>query len=133
MCDLSVNLLDARGRCPSSTTAGDVFLFQKRTWNTNMILDWFNVVEVVSFAQEIVHEVNRLFPPEDQKGKAIPAKTYQNKFDSMVVRIRSFSTKRKLNLYKKARLLNTIKWEMRDVGHDEIIINEFISFIAPLL
>lgn len=130
---MSINLLDARGRCPSSATAGDVLLFQKYTWNTNMIFDWFNVVEVVSFAQEIVHEVNRLFPPEDQKGKAIPVKTYQNKFDSMVTRIRSFSTKRKLNLYKKARLLNTIKWEMRDVGHDEIIINEFISFIAPLL
>jgi transposase len=39
----------------------------------------------------------------------------------------------KLSICKKAKLLNTIKWEMKDAGHDEEIINEFISFIAPLL
>jgi len=98
-----------------------------------MILDWFNAGEAVLFAQATVHELNRLFPPTDQKGKAIPAKVYQQKFDSLVVGIRSFSKKNKLNIYKKAKLLNTIKWEMRDAGHEEVIINEFISFIAPLL
>jgi hypothetical protein len=98
-----------------------------------MILDWFNAGEAVLFAQEIVHDISRLFPPTEQKGKAIPAKEYQQKFDSLVVRIRTFSKKNKLNIYKKAKLLNTIKWEMKDAGHEEVITNEFISFIAPLL
>jgi hypothetical protein len=98
-----------------------------------MILDWFNAREAVLFAQEIVREVNRLFPPTDQKGKAIPTKAYQRKFDGLIVRIRTFSSKHKLNIYKKAKLLNTIKWEMRDAGHEETITNEFISFITPLL
>jgi hypothetical protein len=98
-----------------------------------MILDWFNAGEAVLFAQEIVREVNRLFPPTDQKGKAIPAKTYQKKFDGLVTRIRTFSAKHKLNIYKKAKLLNTIKWEMKDAGHEDNIIDEFISFITPLL
>jgi hypothetical protein len=98
-----------------------------------MILDWFNAREAILFAQEIVREVNRLFPPTDQKGKAIPTKAYQRKFDGLIVRIRTFSSKHKLNIYKKAKLLNTIKWEMKDAGHEELIINEFISFITPLL
>jgi hypothetical protein len=98
-----------------------------------MILDWFNAGEAVLFAREIVREINRLFPPQDQKGKTIPAKTYQKKFDSLITRIRTFSLKHKLNIYKKAKLLNAIKWEMKDAGHEEVIINEFISFIAPLL
>jgi hypothetical protein len=98
-----------------------------------MILDWFNAGEAVLFAQEIVRDINRLFPPTEQKGKAIPKKTYQKKFDSLIVRIRTFSLKHKLNIYKKAKLLNTIKWEMRDAGHEEAIIDEFISFITPLL
>ena len=98
-----------------------------------MILDWFNAGEAVLFAQEIVREVNRLFPPTDQKGKAIPTKTYQKKFDSLIVRIHTFSSKHNLNIYKKAKLLNTVKWAMRDAGHEEIIIDEFISFITPLL
>jgi len=98
-----------------------------------MILDWFDAGEAVLFAQEIVRDINRLFPPADQKGKAIPAKMYQKKFDGMIVRIRTFSAKHKLNIYKKAKLLNTIKWEMKDAGHEENIIDEFISFITPLL
>jgi hypothetical protein len=98
-----------------------------------MILDWFNAREAVLFAKEIVRDVNRLFPPADQKGKAIPAKAYQKKFDGLITRIRTFSLKHKLNVYKKAKLLNTIKWEMRDAGHEEAITNEFISFITPLL
>jgi hypothetical protein len=98
-----------------------------------MILDWFNAEEAVLFAHEIVREVNRLFPPAEQKGKAIPVKTYQKKFDSMIIRVRTFSSKHRLNIYKKAKLLNTIKWEMREAGHEEVIIDEFISFLAPLL
>ena len=98
-----------------------------------MILDWFNAEEAVLFAHEIVREVNRLFPPAEQKGKAIPAKEYQRKFDSLIVRVRTFSSKHRLNIYKKAKLLNTIKWEMRDAGHEEVIVNEFISFLAPML
>jgi len=98
-----------------------------------MILEWFNAGEAVLFAQEIVREINRLFPPAERKGKAIPKKEYQRKFDSLIVRIRTFSLKHKLNIYKKAKLLNTIKWEMKDAGHEEVIISEFISFIAPLL
>ena len=98
-----------------------------------MILDWFNAEEAVLFAHEIVREVNRLFPPAEQKGKAIPAKEYQRKFDSLIVRVRTFSSKHRLNIYKKAKLLNTIKWDMRDAGHEEDIVNEFISFLAPLL
>jgi hypothetical protein len=98
-----------------------------------MILEWFNAGEAVLFAQEIVREVNRLFPPADRKEKAIPKKEYQRRFDTLVYRIRAFSLKHKLNIYKKAKLLNTIKWEMKDAGHEEKIISEFISFIAPLL
>lgn len=98
-----------------------------------MVLDWFNAGEAVLFAQEIVRAINRLFPPADQKGKPIPTKEYKKKFESLIARIRTFSLKHKLNIYKKAKLLNTIKWEMKDAGHEEVTINEFISFITPLL
>ena len=98
-----------------------------------MIPDWFNARDAILFAQEIVRDVNRLFPPTDQKGKAIPAKTYQKKFDGLIARIRAFSLKHELNIYKKAKLLNTIKWEMRDAGHEEAFTSEFILFITPLL
>lgn len=98
-----------------------------------MILDWFNAGEAVLFAQEIVGEINKLFPPEHQKGKAIPTKIYQKKFAGLIVRIRTFGSKHKLNIYKKAKLLNTVKWEMREAGHEEDVINNVILFLTPLL
>jgi hypothetical protein len=98
-----------------------------------MILDWFNAGEAVLFAKEIVRDINRLFPPADQKGKAIPKKEFQKKFNSLVGGIRKFAIKNKLNIYQKAKLLNTIKWEMREANHEETVIDEFISFITPLL
>lgn len=98
-----------------------------------MILDWFNAEEAVLFAQEIVREINLLFPPEQQKGKAIPTKIYQKKFAGLIARTRTFASKHKLNIYKKAKLLNTIKWDMREAGHDDDIINNVILFLTPLL
>lgn len=85
------------------------------------------------FAKEIVHEVNRLFPPSGQKGTTIPEKEFKKKFESLVARVCTFASKHELNVYKKAKLLNTIKWEMKEAGHEEAIIDEFIAFIIPLL
>ena len=44
-----------------------------------------------------------------KKAKRFLQKQYKKKFDGLAVRIRTFLAKRKLNIYKKAKLLNTIK------------------------
>jgi len=98
-----------------------------------MVLNWFKAEEVVSFAHEAVHEINRLFPPTEHKGKAIPKKEFQKKFGNLIKRTSEFSSKNKLNLYQKAKLLNTIKWEMKEGGHEASVIDECISLLAPLL
>lgn len=98
-----------------------------------MILDWFKAGEAVLFAQEVVMEINRLFPPTDQKGKAIPKKVFEKKFENLVVRTRAFAQKHKLNVYKKAKFLNTIKWELREAGHQDDLIDDVIALITPLL
>ena len=98
-----------------------------------MILDWFNAEEAELFAKEIVREINLLFPPEQNKGKAIPTKTYQKKFSGLIARTTTFASTHKPNLYKKAKLLNTVKWEMREAGHEEDVINNVILFLTPLL
>lgn len=98
-----------------------------------MILDWFKAGEAVLFAQEIVREINRLFPPIDQKGKAIPRKVFEKKFENLISRTRTFGQKHNLNVYKKAKFLNTIKWELREAGYEEELIDDAIALITPLL
>lgn len=98
-----------------------------------MILDWFKAGEAVLFAQEMAREINRLFPPTEQKGKAIPRKVFEKKFESLIARTHVFAQKQKLNVYKKAKLLNTIKWELHEAGHEDELINDVIALITPLL
>ena len=98
-----------------------------------MIRDWFDASEAVAFGREIAHDVDQLFPPTPEKKKPASAKKEQRKLDSLVRRTRTFAQQHKLNVYKKAKLLNTIKWELRDAGHQETLIDEIIVLLTPLL
>jgi hypothetical protein len=98
-----------------------------------MIREWFDAGEAVVFARIIARDVDRLFPPGLQKKKKTSAKKDQKKFDSLVLRTRAFAQQHKLNVYKKAKFLNTIKWELRDAGHEESLIDEIVALLAPLL
>lgn len=99
-----------------------------------MILDWFNAGEAVTFGREIAREIDRLFPPGAQKNKQpIPVKKDQKKLNALIIRTRTFAQQHKLNIYKKAKLLNTIKWELRDGGHEDALIDEIIVLLTPVL
>jgi hypothetical protein len=98
-----------------------------------MIRDWFDASEAVAFAREIAHDVNQLFPPTPQTKKSASAKKEQRKLDALGRRTRTFAQQHKLNVYKKAKLLNTVKWELRDAGHQETLIDEIIALLTPLL
>jgi hypothetical protein len=93
-----------------------------------MILDWFNAEEAVTFGQEIARDINRLVPL-----KSASVRKDLKKLDSLLARTRTYAQQHKLNIYKKAKLLNTVKWELRDAGAEEAIINEIIKLLAPLL
>jgi hypothetical protein len=95
---------------------------------------WFDAEEAVAFAHGIAREVDRLFPREGpQQQKAISPEKRRKGLDGLALRTRAFVEGHKLNVYKKAKLLNTIKWELRDAGHGEALIDEIIAFLTPLL
>jgi hypothetical protein len=105
----------------------------KGLYSDEMIREWLDAREAVAFAREIAREIDRLFPPSPQKKKPTSAKKDQKKLDGLIIRTRAFAQQHKLNVYKKAKLLNTIKWELRDAGHEETLINEVLALLAPLL
>jgi hypothetical protein len=98
-----------------------------------MIREWFDTREAVAFARGIARDIDRLFPPAARKRRPTSEKKDQKKFDGLVLRTRAFAQQHRLNIYKKAKLLNTIKWELRDAGHEEPLINEVLALLAPLL
>jgi hypothetical protein len=98
-----------------------------------MIRDWLDTKEVVTFAQGLARDINRLFPPAPDTKAQVSSKKDFRKLDSIILRTRNFAQQHKLNVYKKAKLLNTIKWELRDAGQDAAMVDAIVASLTPLL
>jgi hypothetical protein len=87
-----------------------------------MFVDWFNVKEVDAFADSIVADLVKRIPPAkievkvDAAGKKA-AEKLRKAHDSIFKRIEVFAGTRGLNIYKKARLGNRIKWALAEAGY----------------
>lgn len=82
------------------------------------MLDWFNGKVVDEFADSIVADLVKRLPPS---GVDAPAKKAAERLrkthDAIFGRIEKFARAQKLNIYKKARLGNRLKWALLDVGY----------------
>lgn len=96
-----------------------------------MLFDWFNAKDVVAFAQQIATEMDVLLAQGGRAGK--PGKRDIKRFDTLVGRVQKFSRERPLNIYKKAKFLNTVKWQLKDAGHDNETIDELMKLLAAAL
>lgn len=102
-----------------------------------MKFDWFDARLAVAFGQELAQEVNKIFPLAP--GADRPARTKKEaqkemkKLDGLLRRVQAFSQQNRLNVYKKAKLLNALKWDLREYGQDEELINETVILVARLL
>lgn len=81
--------------------------------------------QVDEFARGLVNRVFELRPP---KGKAVSGhagvslKALEPRVDSLFETATAFRKEHKLGLYKKARLANTFRWEMKERGYDDAFI-----------
>ena len=83
-----------------------------------MFGDWFKSKEVDEFADSIVADLVRRFPPS---GVGVPARKAADRLrkthDAIFGRIENFARAQSLNIYKKARLGNRIKWALLEAGY----------------
>lgn len=81
--------------------------------------------QVDEFARGLVDKVVALRPP---KGKAtagnpgVSLKTLEPRVDALFETATAFRKEHKLGLYKKARLANTFRWEMKEQGYDDAFV-----------
>jgi hypothetical protein len=87
-----------------------------------MIGGWFNVKEVDEFADSIIADLVKRMPPAklklsvDDTGKKA-AEKLRKAHDAIFKRIEVFAATHGLNVYKKARLGNRIKWALMEAGY----------------
>lgn len=88
--------------------------------------------QVDEFASTLAEEVFRLRPPEGKTAPGNPGISLRNlerKVDDLFARAAAFRKEHKLGIYKKARLANTFRWELKTRGYDA----EFVEMITEKL
>lgn len=98
-----------------------------------MLFDWFDAREAISFADEVAKEIDRLLMAPAPGGRSRSVKKGSKQFDALFARVREFSKKRNLNIFKKARFLNTIKWKLQDSGQDDTLVKEIVALLTIAL
>ncbi len=90
-----------------------------------MFGDWFNVKEVDEFAESIIADLVKRVPPAKVEaqvqaqaaGKKKATGKLRKAHAAIFKRIEDFGRTHDLNVYKKARLGNRIKWALAEAGY----------------
>jgi len=97
-----------------------------------MLFVWFDTGEVDEFADSVVAELLQRFPPSgvDLSTKKAVERVMKN-VDKLMLRVSDFARGRRLNLYKKARFGNRIKWALKEAQYPphfvEVMTHEFVT------
>jgi len=86
---------------------------------------WFDVTEVDRFAEQIVAELTGRFPVSgvEVHGKKAVERVRKT-FSSIFAKVDAFARSADLNLYKKARLGNRIRWALTEAGYPGEFVEE---------
>lgn len=77
--------------------------------------------DVDAFAKSLVQDLAKRYPPALDKSseRKISQKRLTNILEDTLKRAIEFKQQHKLGVYKKARLGNTFRWELQEMGYSE--------------
>lgn len=107
-------------------------IIPRPNWETDRMLSWLDTKEVDAFADAVVAELQQRFPPSgvDLSTKKAIERVTKNA-EQILRRVEDFARGRKLNVYKKARFGNRIKWALREAQYPaqfvEIMTYELVT------
>jgi len=82
-----------------------------------MFGNWLNTREVDEVADAIVADLVKRLPPSPGPHTRKTADRLKRTHDVIFARLEQFARSRKLNIYKKARLANRVRWGLREAGY----------------
>jgi hypothetical protein len=88
------------------------------------ILDWLFSKSVNSFAKLLAEELAKRYPPtmEGNNERKISPKGLSNILEAIYQKAVDFKKSKKLGLYSTARLSNTFRWELKELGYSDKFI-----------
>ena len=77
--------------------------------------------QVDEFAKDLVQDLAKRYPPELDKGgpRRLSQKRLSTILEDIYDKAVGFKNQHKLGVYKKARLGNTFRWELEELGYSK--------------
>jgi hypothetical protein len=98
-----------------------------------MLLNWFNASTAVKFGEHMAAEVARIVPLEASRAKGKKAEKQLDKFRRAILHARDLGAKEPLNVYKKARCANALRWNLIDKGYPKPFVEEVVRLVITRL
>jgi hypothetical protein len=95
---------------------------------------WFDTKEVDEFARSIAGELVKRVPPSAlQERDDAAARRLKNTHQAVFSRAEQFAREHPLNMYKKARLGNQFRWELKEAGYPGQFVRSWTYELVTLL
>jgi hypothetical protein len=98
------------------------------------MLNWFSTKEVEKFADDLASEFHRRFPAKEMEQEDRQSESrLRGAKDLMMSRTQVFAERHRLNLFKRAKLANTLKWKLRELGYDPKISDPLVYEVVRIV
>lgn len=98
-----------------------------------MIFKWFDTSDVDALAERMVKEFCERLPiAECQAGGRKAEVRLRGAHDTLLQQAREFASSKRLNIYKKSRLANRVKWALLDSGYPKPLADEIAYELAAI-
>lgn len=98
------------------------------------ILEWFNTAEVEEFARVIAADLVKRVPPSALDAHTRrAAERLRNTHDAIFARAGKFARTQDLNIYKRARLGNRFRWELKEAGYPPEFVDAWTYELVTLI
>ena len=89
------------------------------------MLEFFSTRKVTEFAKILAQDVAKRYPPAiaNNPAQMVSQKRLSGILEEAFTRAVEFNRENKLGWYKKAKLGNEFKWELKEMGYDEKFID----------
>jgi hypothetical protein len=89
------------------------------------LLSGFSNRDVDEFAKSLAEDIAKRLPPamENKPEKKLSANRITKILEDAFVKAQKFRGERRLGVYRKARLSNTFRWQLKDLGYSDQFID----------
>ena len=90
-----------------------------------MIFGFFSTRKINEFARSLAHDVSKRYPPAiaNNPAQMVSQKRLTGILEEAFTRAAEFNRENRLGWFKKAKLGNEFRWELKEIGYDEKFVD----------